>query len=381
MSRNKEKIIRTVTVPQSLDFIEEVVLKLNSIGYETLIVTSPGKEFDDFKLRNPNEKTIEVHMERHISLTKDIISLWNMMRVMRNEKPYVAHSMTPKAGLITMLAAWLTGVPVRIHTFTGLVWPTATGLKRKILMATDWITCACATHIIPEGQGVLDDLKNHNICRKPMQVLGYGNVKGVDMERFNPERFADVRKEGGKFRFIFVGRIVGEKGVNELVEAFVRLNKEYPNTQLMLVGNYETNLDPVKPETLKAIEENPCIDACGPRYGDNLLVEYMKSDCFVMPSYREGFPNTVIEAGAMELPSVVTDINGSREIIIHGENGLIVPSKNVDALYEAMKRIFEDTSMRKKMVDNARSLIGSRFEKSFVQGCLISFYNEILNKY
>lgn len=381
MSRNKEKIIRTVTVPQSLDFIEEVVLKLNSIGYETLIVTSPGKEFDDFKQRNPNEKTLEVHMERHISLTKDIISLWNMMRVMRNEKPYVAHSMTPKAGLITMLAAWLTGVPVRIHTFTGLVWPTATGLKRKILMATDWITCACATHIIPEGQGVLDDLKNHNICRKPMQVLGYGNVKGVDMERFNPERFADVRKEGGKFRFIFVGRIVGEKGVNELVEAFVRLNKEYPNTQLMLVGNYETNLDPVKPETLKAIEENPCIDACGPRYGDNLLVEYMKSDCFVMPSYREGFPNTVIEAGAMELPSVVTDINGSREIIIHGENGLIVPSKNVDALYEAMKRIFEDTSIRKKMADNARSLIGSRFEKSFVQGCLISFYNEILNKY
>ena len=247
-------------------------------------------------------------------------------------------------------------------------------------MATDWITCACATHIIPEGQGVLDDLKNHKVCRKPMKVLGYGNVKGVDMERFNPKRFADVKKDENKFRFVFVGRIVGDKGINELVEAFVSLNKEHPNTQLTLVGKYEAHLDPVKPETLKLIEGSSCIDACGPRYGDDLLVEYMKSDCFVMPSYREGFPNTVMEAGAMGLPSVVTDINGSREIIIHGENGLIVPPKNTDALYEAMKQMVEDASVREKMTTNARPFIESRFEKSFVQGCLIKFYEEILNK-
>ena len=292
----------------------------------------------------------------------------------------MVHSMTPKAGLLTMIAGWLTGVPIRVHTFTGLVWPTAIGLKRKILMATDWITCACATHIIPEGQGVLDDLKNHKVCRKPMKVLGYGNVKGVDMERFNPKRFADVKKDENKFRFVFVGRIVGDKGINELVEAFVSLNKEHPNTQLTLVGKYEAHLDPVKPETLKLIEGSSCIDACGPRYGDDLLVEYMKSDCFVMPSYREGFPNTVMEAGAMGLPSVVTDINGSREIIIHGENGLIVPPKNTDALYEAMKQMVEDASVREKMTTNARPFIESRFEKSFVQGCLIKFYEEILNK-
>lgn len=380
MPRNKKKIIRTVTVPQSLDFLEEVVLRLNGDGYETVIVTSPGKELDDFKQRNPEEKTIEVPMERHISLTKDMKSLWQMMKVMRKEKPYMVHSMTPKAGLITMVAAWLAGVPVRIHTFTGLVWPTATGIKRKILMATDWITCACATHIIPEGKGVLDDLKNHKVCRKPMKVLGYGNVKGVDMERFNPSRFADVKKDECVFRFVFVGRIVGDKGINELVEAFVRLNKVHTHTQLILVGKYETNLDPLKPETLKAIEENPCIYACGPRYGDDLLLEYMKSDCFVMTSYREGFPNTVMEAGAMGLPSIVTDINGSREIIIHGKNGIIVPSKDTDALYEAMKQMVEDASAREKMAANARPLIDSRFEKSFVQGCLIKFYEEILNK-
>ena len=380
MNRNNKKIIRTVTVPQSICFFEEVMMRMKGDGYEVVVVTSPGEELDDFRKRYPDETVIEVPMERHISLIRDLKALFKMIVVLRREKPYVVHSMTPKAGLVSMMAAWLTGVPVRIHTFTGLVWPTAAGLKRKILMATDWITCACATHIIPEGRGVLEDLKNHNVCRKPMRVLGYGNVRGVDMERFNPDRFADVEKDESKFSFVFVGRIVGDKGINELVEAFVRLNKEYPETKLSLVGNFEADLDPLKPETIEAIESNSNIYACGAKYGDDLLTEYMKSDCFVMPSYREGFPNTVMEAGAMGLPSIVTDINGSREIIINGENGIIVPSKDADALYKAMKQIVQDSSARERMAANARPLIESRFEKSFVQGCLIEFYEEILSK-
>ena len=379
MYRNRKKIIRTVTAPLSIIFFEEVMLRMKKDGYETVVVTSLGKELEAFKQRHPEDKTIVVPMERHISLIKDLKSLWQMIKVLHKEKPYMVHSMTPKAGLITMIAAWVTRVPIRIHTFTGLVWPTITGLKRKILITTDWLTCTCATHIIPEGHGVLNDLKNHRVCRKPMKVLGYGNVKGVDIDKFNPIRFANIKKNNDVFRFVFVGRIVGDKGINELVDAFVKLNKEYPATQLTLVGTYEENLDPVKPDTLKLIETYSCIDAYGPKFGDDLLMEYMKSDCFVMPSYREGFPNTVMEAGAMGLPSVVTDINGSREIIIHGENGLIVPSKDTDALYEAMKQMLLDNNMRKKMAANARPLINSRFEKSFVQKCLIDFYAEILN--
>ena len=380
MSRNKKKIIRSVTVPQSINFFEEVMIKMKADGYEVVVVTSPGKELEEFKQKHSRYRAIEVPMERRISLVKDMKSLWRMIKVMRKEKPYMVHSMTPKAGLLTMIAGWLTGVPVRVHTFTGLVWPTETGFKRKILMTTDWLTCACATHVIPEGQGVLNDLKDNGVCKKPMKVLGYGNVMGVDMERFNPARFAEVKKDDSKFRFIFVGRIVGDKGINELVQAFVRLNNEYKNTQLVLVGKYEANIDPIKPDTLKAIDENSCIDACGPKYGDDLLLEYMKSDCFIMPSYREGFPNAVIEAGAMGLPSIVTDINGSREIIIHGENGIIIPSKDSDALYKAMKQMVDNVSAREKMAVNARHLVHSRFEKNFVQGCLVKFYREILDR-
>ena len=375
MIRNKNKIIRAVTVPQSLGFCREVMIKMRRMGYDMVAVTSPGPELDE--LRDVDGfHCVAVPMERHISIVRDLKSLIKMIRVFRKEKPQVVHSMTPKAGMICMVAAWLTHVPVRIHTFTGLVWPTATGMKRKLLMMTDWLTCACATHVIPEGQGVLNDLKNGGITKKPMRVLGYGNVMGVDMERFSPDRFS-VKKDAGVFTFVFVGRIVGDKGINELVEAFVRLHDVHKNTRLVLVGNYEHNLDPVSDITRELIDTNKGIEACGPKYGDDLLQMYVNADCFVMPSYREGFPNTVLEAGAMGLPSIVTDINGSREIIENEKNGLIVPSKNADALYAAMERMLTCVDAREMMRRSARVMIQSRFEKKFVQACQVKFYKEV----
>ncbi len=376
MKRKHNKIIRTVTVPQSLCFCREVMIKMRMMGYEMVAVTSPGAELD--KLRDEDGfHCVAVPMERHISIVNDLKSLWTMIQVLREERPYMVHSMTPKAGLICMFAAWITRVPRRVHTFTGLMWPTATGLKRRILMFTDRLTCACATHVIPEGQGVLNDLKKGGITKKPMKILGYGNVMGVDMERFNPARFV-VQKEDGVFTFLFVGRIVGDKGINELVEAFTRLYNKYKNVRLVLVGTYEHELDPVSDTTRKEIDTNDAINACGTKYGDDLLQMYVDADCFVMPSYREGFPNTVLEAGAMNLPSIVTDINGSREIIANEKNGLIVPSKNTTALYEAMERILTDDVLRMHMARMARPMINSRFEKEFVQSCQIKFYKEIM---
>lgn len=377
MKRNKNKIIRAVTVPQSLGFCREVMIKMRAMGYDMVAVTSPGPELDELRDKD-GFHCVAVPMERHISIVNDLKSLMRMISVFRKEKPQVVHSMTPKAGMICMVAAWLTRMPVRIHTFTGLVWPTATGLKRKILMMTDWLTCACATHVIPEGQGVLNDLKNGGITKKPMRVLGYGNVRGVDMERFSPARFK-ATKNPDVFTFVFVGRIVGDKGINELVEAFVKLHDKHRNTRLVLVGKYEHELDPVSDKTRKLIDANDGIEACGPKYGDELLQMYVDADCFVMPSYREGFPNTVLEAGAMGLPSIVTDINGSREIIVNEKNGLIVPSKNANALYAAMERMLTDDKAREIMKSNARQIIESHFEKNFVQKCQIEFYERILN--
>ena len=180
-----------------------------------------------------------------------------------------------------------------------------------------------------------------------------------------------------KFTFVFVGRIVREKGINELVSAFVRLNKEHADMRLLLVGPYEENLDPVLPKTKRIIDECEAIEAVGAQ--KDVRPFYEQSDVLVFPSYREGFPNVVIEAGAMGLPSIVTDINGSREIIENEKNGLIVPPRDEQALYEAMKWMVEHPDERKRMAENARLMVASRFEQGFVRQCLKDYYKKILS--
>lgn len=376
---SKLKLIRTSTVPDTICTFLEGSLETLMEKFELVIVSSPGSELDGLHERY-GMKTAAVPMQRRIAPFKDVVSLWRLIRVFRRERPYIVHSMTPKAGLLCMMAAWVTGVPRRVHTFTGLVWPTATGLKRRILIFTDWLTCACATHVIPEGRGVMEDLQR-SVTRKPMRVLGYGNVRGVDMdywrrENADADRLAEIR-DAGKFTFLFVGRIVRDKGIDELVEAFMRVRERF-SARLILVGRFESNLDPVSDETEKLMGECGDIVYAGARFGRDLLAYYAASDCFVFPSYREGFPNVVLEAGAMGLPSVVTDINGSREIIENGKNGLIVPSKDTGLLFDAMVRMIEDDAMREGMAREARPMIGSRFEQGFVRQCMLDFYDSIV---
>ena len=374
----KRKIIRAVTVADSLIFIEPSVLPLKD-KYEVQILSSPGERLNQMGVKY-GVKIHPLYMFRRISPFQDLKSLYKLIRLFRRESPDIVHSMTPKAGLLCMLAAWITRVPRRVHTFTGLVWPTSSGISRRILMCTDWLTCACATHVIPEGQGVLNDLQKY-ITKKPMRVLGYGNVCGIDLKRFSrTDKVMEIARNirvNGVFSFLFVGRIVKEKGINELVIAFDELNKKYPATRLFLVGNYEADLGPLNPDTINKINSNSAINAVGAKFGNDLLAYYAASDCFVFPSYREGFPNVVIEAGAMGLPSIVTDINGSRDIIVDGKNGIIIPSKNYVALYNSMEQMILDEELKQSLASNAREMIEKRYEQSFVTGCLLDFYDKI----
>jgi glycosyltransferase involved in cell wall biosynthesis len=298
----------------------------------------------------------------------------------------MVHSMTPKAGLLSMMAAWITRVPVRIHTFTGLVFPTSTGLKRKILMLTDRITCACATHIIPEGEGVKQDLQQHGITQKELKVLGYGNIKGIDLKHYDrtpeiTEQAAAIRQKlnlkDDDFTFLFIGRLVGDKGIHELVDAFEALSSIYPQIQLILVGPEEPELDPLKEETREKIHRIPHIHPVGSQ--KDVRPWYAAANALVFPSYREGFPNVVIEAGAMGLPSIVTDINGSREIIMDGVNGVIVPSKDTPALQKAMEEFILQPTQTQVMGQKARPMVETRYEQSYVWNCLKEFYQNVLN--
>lgn len=380
---NNVKIIRTSTVPGSLNtFCNGLLRELREKeGYEVVAVSSPGRQLDEVGSRE-GVKTVAVPMERHMSPLNDLKSLWRLIHVFRREKPVMVHSITPKAGLLSMIAAWICRVPVRLHTFTGLVFPTATGLKQKILILTDRLTCACATHIVPEGEGVKNDLITYRITRKPLRVLGHGNVMGIDLGRFRAGR-PDVSVEAarlrrhGVFTFIFVGRLVGDKGINELIEAFTALHATHPATRLLLVGRQEPTLDPLRPETLASIEQCPAIEAVGQQL--DVRPWFAAADALVFPSYREGFPNVVIEAGAMGLPSIVTDINGSREIILHGRNGLVVPPRSVESLRKAMADLIDRPDKTLAMATAARPLVSSRYEQSFVRRCLKDYYKEILS--
>lgn len=381
MKEREKKIVRGVTVSMSVQFFTGIIPSLREMGYEVVSVSSDGPELRD--VRSAGGRVVTVEMARRMSPLKDLKSLWQLIKVLRRERPMMIHSMTPKAGLLCMMAGKLTGVPVRVHTFTGLVFPTSTGLKRRILMATDRLTCACATHIIPEGEGVKADLLNNHITGKPLRVLGHGNCRGIDLHRFDPDdpevgAAAEALRRSDRFTFVYIGRILREKGVNELVEAFCRLYDERPDVRLILIGPSEDDIDPVSATTRQRIAECPGIEAVGPQADVRPFL--LASDVFVLPSYREGFPNVVIEAGAMGLPSIVTDINGSREIILDGRNGLIVEPRNDDALFGAMKRMASDSNLTAAMGREARPLIASRYEQGFVRQCLMDFYREILSK-
>lgn len=374
----KRKIIRATTIPLSLDIFCKDMLKELSSQYDILAVSSPGEELDRVAARE-GVAIAKVAMQRHIAPFHDFISLLKLIRLFHREKPWIVHSMTPKAGLLCMIAAKLCRVPHRIHTFTGLIWPTASGLKRKILIATDKLLCSCATIIIPEGYGVKQDLLSARITSKPLNVLANGNVRGIDLNHYRlsdevVQQAKGLRKDN-TITYIFIGRLVADKGITELVNAFVKLNQLHDNTRLLLVGPKEQERSPLPRHILQTIESHKSIEAVGMQH--DIRPWLAAADVFVFPSYREGFPNVVIEAGAMALPSIVTDINGSNEIIIEGKNGLIIPSHDSDSLFNSMLRLYSDSSLRQSLSRNARNLIADRFDCHLVRKALYDLYSSL----
>ena len=389
MTRRKPKIIRVSTVPISLNVFCKGLLQELSKDYEVAAVSSPGTDLEEIEIRE-KVRTFAVPMRRQIALLHDLRSLWQLFWLFRKEKPDMVHSITPKAGLLSMIAAKLAGVPIRLHTFTGLIWPTASGLKRKILVAMDKLLCICATHLNPEGQGVAHDLQAH-ITHKPLTVLGHGNVRGIDFDYYKStpdielaahQCRVDLRIPSDAFVFLFVGRIVRDKGIVELLEAFKNLTENYfqkndtsSPISLLLVGNKEEYLDPLPPSTQQLINTLPNVYRLP--FQTDVRPFYATAQALVFPSYREGFPNVVLEAGAFALPSIVTDINGSREIITNKDNGLIIPPQCTAALTQAMQTLLH-TPHLKSMGEAAYRNVKQHFSKARVWQQLKDYYQHLL---
>lgn len=377
-----KRLFRITTISGSLKGQLKGQLSYLSKYYEVIGVASNQRELEDVEERE-GIQTYCIEMKREISPFRDLISLWKLFRYFKREKPYIVHANTPKASLLSMFAAKLAGVPHRVYTVTGLRFETATGLFRKLLITMEKLTCASATKVIPEGEGVKETILRERITSKSMQIVHNGNINGIDTTHFSCDAVEQTREElrekynikRDDFVFIFVGRMVKDKGINELIEAFSWLSKKYSNAKLLLVGSYERELDPIKVENEQEIESNPNIIPVG--YQNDVRPFFKMADVLTFPSYREGFPNVVMQAGAMGLPSIVTDINGCNEIIIEGENGVIIPPKKVTALRSEMERFMADTDLLKILQVNARNLICSRYEQRDVWEAILRMYQSL----
>ena len=283
-----------------------------------------------------------------------------------------------------MLASKMAGVPHRFHTVAGLPLLETKGFKRKILDFVEKLTYSCATKVYPNSYGLLAIITKNNYCSvTKLKVIANGSSKGIDTEYFNLNIFSasqnlDLKKQLGiatsDFVFVFVGRLVADKGINEMVAAFKLVNEKYPNAKLLLVGDYETNLDPLLPLTLEQIKTSNAIITVG--FQSDVRPYLSIADALIFPSYREGFPNVVMQAGAMGLPAIVSNINGCNEIIVEGKNGTIIPVKNTSTIIKKMELLLTDEDYFKKLKSNAREMIVSRYEQKVVWEAIIEEYKK-----
>ena len=385
-----KKLIRITTVPISFKVLLKGQLRfMASNGFDVKGVSSEGEELKEVR-ENEGIVMEAINMSRKITPFQDLKSLWEMWNFLRKEKPQIVHTHTPKAGIIGMLAARLAGVPHRLHTVAGLPLMEATGIKRKILNFVEKLTYSSATRVYPNSKGLYDFILQNNFTQSnKLKIIANGSSNGINTTFFSPEQVTETERvtlreklniQPDDFVFVFVGRIVSDKGINELIKAFSELqtaeNNELIGIKLLLVGGLESDLDPLNSETLAEINQNKDIISVG--FQQDVRPFFAISDALAFPSYREGFPNVVMQAGAMGLPSIVSDINGCNEIIVEGENGLIIPPKNVEKLKEKMLTLARDKNLYIKLKENSRRMIENRYEQSVVWNALLEEYEGLL---
>ena len=379
-----KKLIRITTVPVSLEKLLNGQWEFFKKHYNLTAVSADGQELKKFG-KASQIVTFGIPLTRKINFFLDLKALWKLYLFLRKEQPLIVHTQTPKAGLVGMLAAFFAGVPIRLHDVVGLPLMEKTGLKYCLLFCIEKIVYACAHRIYPNSFGLKKYIIDTKISSsKKMKVLANGSSNGVDVSHFSKKHFSaetnialkeQLNIDTTDFVYLFIGRLVGDKGINELISAFTVLSEKEDKIKLLLVGNYEDDLDPLQKETLLIIKKNPNIISVG--YQEEVRPYLAIASCFVFPSYREGFPNVVLEAASMELPCIVSDINGSNEIITDQVNGIIIPKKNTESLTSAMFNIKNDNNLRQLFTTNSRKGIAEKFGKEILYKSLLLEYKEL----
>lgn len=382
--RKNIKIIRVTTVHGSLEGTLKGQFAFMKQFYEIIGVCSNDPKLSQLSERE-GVRTVGIDMTRKITPFKDLRALFQLYRLFKSERPEIVHTHTPKAGTLGLIAAYLAGVPNRLHTIAGLPLMEATGLKRKLLNLVEKITYAFATNIYPNSKGQYEFIKREKFTTaKKLKVIGQGSSNGINISHFNPELFSERSKKTlredlniplNERVLIFLGRIVTDKGIHELIDSFTRISEKIDNITLIIGGDYERNLDPISSTTENIINNHPKIKLLG--WLKDVRPYLSISELMIFPSYREGFPNVVMQAGAMGIPVIATDINGCNEIIIPGINGIIVPPKNTLKLEEAILTYLNGDSQSYPS-ETCRRLITERYNQKFIWKLLHEEYERVL---
>jgi len=355
-------------------------------GFEVVMISSPAEDIELLEEQEECE-VITLPMERKISLFKDLQALIRLKRILKNLEPDIVHTHTPKAGLLGGLAARWAGVPVRLHTIAGLPWMEASGPIRWVLKLMEKLTLLNVHRAYPNSKGLLQFLHNEGLGKNnsKLKLLGHGSSNGIDCQYFSPGSVEkamaeDLRKNAGLstdgWVWIFAGRLVREKGIQELLQAFTAILKDYPSDQLWLLGDEETERDPLRPDDKKLIDTHPSIIRWG--FQKDVRPYMAAADVLVFPSYREGLPNVPLQAGAMECALILSDINGCNEIVEEGENGLLVPPKEVEPLIDAMQKVRSDPALRDRFGKKSRERIQSLYSREEIWKLIEAEYREML---
>lgn len=377
----KKKIAFVVAIPGSAEsFLADHIARLQE-EYEVHLVANFPENYDGSRYF----KDVTFHhvpILRAINVKGDLTALFALRRLFKAEKFACVHSVTPKAGLLTAIAGWLAHVPNRVHIFTGQVWATRKGAMRLMLKCMDKVIALLDTRILVDGEGQRQFLIKEGVLKESKSMVpANGSIAGIKLDRFVVS--ADVRKEErsklgfaeGDLCFIFLGRLNHDKGIGELFEAFNKLIPECPKAKLVLYGTDEENYD-VKADSYPNIRRNKNYFYKGlTRTPFNAL---QAGDVFVLPTWREGFGVSVLEAQALALPVITSDAYGVVDASVDGQTGLRCKVGDSESLYSAMKRYYDDPELCLKHGKAGRERVVSKFDNTVVSGAWVKLYRELL---
>ena len=370
----------------SLKFLVRGQMKHASAkGFDTSMASADGPERDEVVAVEGCPHHI-VHMERDIAPVSDLVSLFRMIGLLNRVKPHIIHTHTPKAGLLGMMAGFVCRTPIRIHTLAGWRLQNESGFKRQLLWFAEKMTYWCSHEVWPNSNSLRQQLLDIKFGKpEKLKLIGLGSSNGIDCTEFSPESIDPAKVAAIKTQLeydpdniylISIGRVVAQKGINELVNVFERLQQSHNNLKLIIVGPREEQSDPISSDTSRSIDENPDIIDVG--FSNEVKHFLTIANVLVHPSHREGFPNVVLQAGAMNCPIVCSDIGGNIDIVTDEETGLIFKVKNEEDLHQRLEFAIRNPDKIKSMADRLQETIKTNFAREIVQNQIHQEYQRLL---